>query len=657
MYSEETKSSTLAKFFAIYDYVFVDTCSLMEDSFPSFMDTLAASKEYWKDGFKIIVLGECVQELKKHVRGKDSQEARIEAKRALKIIRHDRWHGKTLAITKSNSNYGFADNAIFSTVSSLRIQKKILIITQDKTLATDLRKLNNLDSQRGRYVEVFRLNADGDLEENPGELFQSRNSEGRYVAKANIEPIPEKHSFFHHDNHAVTKIAVAEESDTNALLPTGSPIFEQDRHLSANLANPNYPLDKKIVDIDKQLGDLNALTSDARNHLSLAYTLEQLASEKAKLSIQTIKTPNVLPTSLHKEAPAGTKPPMLSQTTPPEKAKIEERPQPSAVPVAKGWFEYGKTVQEGLTKCGVHHNWIFRDPSVPYFAAVHGPYDITGLDLDQVALQVQNLKPGESKDVSFKGLVAHIEKTTLDYKCFLETVNAVSSKIVKNEVKPQDTKPVAKEAKVELPKGNAKPVLKAVVKKARTARTEKTAASKKETKMISTPKPVEQAKTNSVSAKLLTSNGGLAATPSGATLIVGVPSDQDKKAFIERRSRREDNPEVSIVKKVGTPMPVSKKVAMAKQAPVRKAQKQVQHTSKILPDKAPHSPEYEVALKEDNDLNAKLNNPTYPKESAIKALQAQKGRISKLKPDEAKGLHYNPKAIEAKLKELSGKKS
>src|SRR5574344_2350649 len=129
MYSEENKSSTLAKFLSIYDYVFVDTCSLMEDGFPSFMDTLSASKEYWKEGLRVIVPGECVAELKKHSRSKDNQEARIEAKRALKILHHDKWVHKILEVTKSNTNYGFADNAIYTAVSSLRIQNKVLIIT------------------------------------------------------------------------------------------------------------------------------------------------------------------------------------------------------------------------------------------------------------------------------------------------------------------------------------------------------------------------------------------------------------------------------------------------------------------------------------------------------------------------------------------------
>ena len=56
MYSEETKPSNLAKLLNNFDKVFMDTCSLMEDSFPQFMDCLVKSHEYWKDGLKVIVL-------------------------------------------------------------------------------------------------------------------------------------------------------------------------------------------------------------------------------------------------------------------------------------------------------------------------------------------------------------------------------------------------------------------------------------------------------------------------------------------------------------------------------------------------------------------------------------------------------------------------
>ena len=131
MYSEETKPSNLAKLLNNFDKVFMDTCSLMEDSFPQFMDCLVKSHEYWKDGF--------------------------------------------------------ADRAIFAKVTDLRIAEKILIITQDKKLTNDIRGLNGLESQKGRNIHVYRISRNGDLEINYGEKPQERAP-----ARINKTPIKTK---------------------------------------------------------------------------------------------------------------------------------------------------------------------------------------------------------------------------------------------------------------------------------------------------------------------------------------------------------------------------------------------------------------------------------------------------------------------------------
>ena len=47
MYIKEKYSSALAKIITNFDQVYLDTCSLMEESFPEFMDYLDGSREYW----------------------------------------------------------------------------------------------------------------------------------------------------------------------------------------------------------------------------------------------------------------------------------------------------------------------------------------------------------------------------------------------------------------------------------------------------------------------------------------------------------------------------------------------------------------------------------------------------------------------------------
>ncbi len=657
MYSEETKSSHLAKFFSIYDYVFVDTCSLMEDSFPLFMDTLEASKEYWKDGFEVIVLGECMQELKKHARNKENQEARIEAKRALKILRHDRWHGRTLTITKSHSNYGFADNAIYSNVSSLRIQKKVLIITQDKTLATDLRKLNSLDSQRGRYVEIYRLNANGELEENLGETYpSSRSTSGRPLA-SQPHSTPDKRPIFHRDASSpsvktpVEAPIIKTSATASSVVPDlESRIKSQDEHLAADLSNPTYPKEKKLSSLDRQINDLNTLPSESRDRLSLAYTLDQLISEKVKLSVADGKPLVVAPV---KEAAIAAKPAGAGTIVSSVVAEVKTEAKPLAAPAAvhRGWFEYGRSIQDALVKAGAHNNWVFRDATIPY-NPIYGPYDITNLDLEAVALKAQDLKAGETRDLDLKTLKAHIEKTDRDYKVSVEeaakasplpetekTFSAPKATPVPLAAEPAKTMPAPKGSQPRHPRSPRASV----------------SAAPGATQVVPIASGV----------KPVASADGLAATPTGATLIVGIPTDKGKKAFMERRSHREDNPTVSIAQKNGKPATVKAQTTRAEPAkavtPIAKAQVPHGEPAKVAPPIAKvtrpvtHSSEYDLTIKEDQDLNAKLNNPNYPKDSAIKDVAAQIERLRHLKPAEARNLHFPLRTLETKLKDLKAK--
>lgn len=195
MYKEEAQSSKLAKFLSIYDLAFVDTSFLMEDSFPEFMDTLTNSKEYWKDDFKVIVLGECVAELKKHAKNKKEHLKAIAAKRAIKILRHNFWHGKAITKMKAQHSDGFGDRAILAKVADLRVEQKILILTQDKSLARDVLKNNLSESVHGRYVGVYRLQRDATLAENTGEqpIHQRSNENPKVSPKPNTDRVTENH--------------------------------------------------------------------------------------------------------------------------------------------------------------------------------------------------------------------------------------------------------------------------------------------------------------------------------------------------------------------------------------------------------------------------------------------------------------------------------
>ena len=326
MYNEELKSSKLAQFLNDYDYVFVDTCSLMEDSFPLFMDYLSKSKEYWKEDLQVIVLGECVEELKKHAKEKE-KDRKIAALRALKIIRHDKWHKKAFTITKAEGS-SFADNAIFTKVSGLRIHNKILVITQDKTLTTDLLKLNRLDSQKGRYLSVYRLTPHSELEKNPGE-----NGEKTFNKK--------------HEASSFQK--VEKDNKTVALNKAQRVIIEEDNKLAKNLSNPNYKTKNKIKDINNQLSKLNKLDANSLSALNLRFSKEDLLKKKEEL----------LPSK--------------------KREKKENKKETSSVIVTTG-----ASPSEALKRLALNYHSIVRDSSVSYVGAVHGNLDLTSDDLKKV---------------------------------------------------------------------------------------------------------------------------------------------------------------------------------------------------------------------------------------------------------------------------------
>ena len=335
MYNEELKSSKLAQFLNDYDYVFVDTCSLMEDSFPLFMDYLSKSKEYWKEDLQVIVLGECVEELKKHAKEKE-KDRKIAALRALKIVRHDKWHKKAFTITKAEGS-SFADNAIFTKVSGLRIHNKILVITQDKTLTTDLLKLNRLDSQKGRYLSVYRLTPHSELEKNPGE-----NGEKTFNKK--------------HEASSFQK--VEKDNKTVALNKAQKVIIEEDNKLAKNLSNPNYKTKNKIKDIDNQLSKLNKLDANSLSALNLRFSKEDLLKKKEEL----------LPSK--------------------KGEKKENKKETSSVIVTTG-----ASPSEALKRLALNYHSIVRDSSVSYVGAVHGNLDLTSDDLkkvDQLAVSKGN---------------------------------------------------------------------------------------------------------------------------------------------------------------------------------------------------------------------------------------------------------------------------
>ncbi|MDY5440784.1 MAG: hypothetical protein SPG64_00980 [Candidatus Enteromonas sp.] len=227
MYTNENKAVELAKFLLDFDYVIIDTCSLMESSFPVWMDRLVLAREYLS-GTKcnIYVHQESIGELQKLARDKREFDRYASTKRALKIIRHAKWQ-KLLKILKKQkkSEKNFADNAIYVKVSLDRLNQKILVITQDKKLASDLISLNRLMSQKGRPVQVYRFAKDtGELVINRGETTFSEKPKTESTASSENGKSAQKKGGTGKDPVKMPKLAevVPEKKPDVAATPTPS---------------------------------------------------------------------------------------------------------------------------------------------------------------------------------------------------------------------------------------------------------------------------------------------------------------------------------------------------------------------------------------------------------------------------------------------------
>jgi rRNA-processing protein FCF1 len=606
----------------------------MDEGFAPFMDVLRASHEYWKSGLEVIVLGECVNELKKHSKRKDNQEARIEATRALKILRHDKWHGRILEIEKTNSKNNFADNAIYSLASQERIHNRILVITQDKSLAADCRSLNKLDSQKGRYLEVERIKTNGELEINNGEPGYYHNRENAEKNNSRNYSFKERRPLFGRKNRNEVKLEV---NSSNVDHPD---IIEGDKRICANLNNPNYPTSKKLSDINTQLSALGALKSEEKDKLSLAYTEAQLKAEKAKIELNnkpnvTALTPKVEVFDTKKDYQPKVEPVHLQK---PVATKAVNTPKPIVShDTNRGWHEFGRTIAEAAQKDALHYGVMFRDESIPYIAQIHGPVDVTLQELERVSSSTVLSKVGESKEIKIGSISMIAEKTAKDYKV---TLILAPSKPVTSEPKKVEVKetPVVSKPIVTKPVTAPKEVAKPAIKEAKPKR-------KKVNKVEAKPAPV---KVDPLSNKdKVTTPDSSTAVPLGATLIVGIPSDVNKRSYIERKSRREDNATLHAVSKDGKKAS-EPKITHSKKVTNKK--KDEGATKKAKP--AQPSRQFQIALEAEKKLNANINNSNYPVANKIKDLEAQGEFIKGLKDDELKKLKYNSKLIASKLAEL-----
>ncbi|MGN1076219.1 MAG: hypothetical protein ACI4QP_04575, partial [Candidatus Enteromonas sp.] len=392
MYSDENKARLLAKQLNYFDYAIVDTSSLMEDSFPIWMDSLLNAQTYLDDSpVEIYIPDECIEELKNHCTDKKNFDKSSSAKRALKIIRHAK-RKKVLSLLKTYGNdteHHFADKAIYVKVSADRLNQRILVVTQDKKLASDLRGLNDLMSQHGNRVQVYRLDHDGSLVPNRGEIIPE---EHRNKPAERSAPRPNNSRG---DNTPVNKVAPKPQNQEDAAIKA---IEKMDAHLGSNLKNRQYPTERKIQDVTEQLKNLKNLKDEKKTKLRLLVPEKQLRQELANLQSA------VIPAKKETEKPA------------------KQEPAADAILALKKKMRFGSgnslqsAIQEAASWCG---GILFRYPTIPYQAQFHGPLDLTENDLNEIAKRLEDKMDGRATvSTDCKGLTVLAEPYGIGFKAW-----------------------------------------------------------------------------------------------------------------------------------------------------------------------------------------------------------------------------------------------
>ena len=639
-YSDENKASSLAKLLSGYDLVMLDTCSLMEDCFPEWLDILNEAKDYLEPGFTLVVPKACVSELTKHTFSRDV-DRKITAKRALKILKKAK-HERLLSIDKKNYNQNFADNAIYAQASADRITLKILVITQDKKLATDLRNLNKLNSQRGKNVSVYKVVPGGKLEYNQGETFQKSTftPTKRVFAPKSTKPMAGNGQ---------------KPAPNGGELSVEAKAQQKDRQLNANLKNPNYSVSAKIADIEAQLELLKKIPEGKLSSLHLLQ-----GSKKLQDSLSLLKGKG--------EAPKKAEPVLKEVAAPEKKEPAPIKIEPKAKEAAgksetpkKLWYGAGRTLPFALNMVAEHYGLMFRDPSISYVPLVHGKLDLTSLDEERILAKLNDgLSASPKTEFPYSSFRVGGEKGNGEFKVYLdlEPASFAPKPIPAEPAKKTSVSEVkAKEERKPEPKQGKKKVAKEVKKPA-------------ENKDASSP-AVEAVPNSS------------AAVPAGVNLVIGIPSDERKRGYIERSARREANkgdtkaqgkakeakkphetkpetlskpassikakakaePKKPELKKEAKKASKAKSDAKKPNAVPAKEKKETKPSSKKAEPKKKILTGLDAALKSEKSLQANIHNPNYPLESKKKDLQSQIALVKKLSKEEKAKLSLNEQAL------------
>ena len=147
-----TPETYLEQFVSGETRIFIDTCAMLEESFPLFVEHVIPLLE--KHNNRIIVPLAVNKELIHHLENPNRPELRAPAIRALSIL--DRYKDTFFRIL-GNETDSFPDNLFLHLYIQFRQNFRMLFITQDKGLAVDILNNNDCNSVRAKAAVVKRI--------------------------------------------------------------------------------------------------------------------------------------------------------------------------------------------------------------------------------------------------------------------------------------------------------------------------------------------------------------------------------------------------------------------------------------------------------------------------------------------------------------------
>lgn len=130
--------------------VFVDTCTLMHPKFEKFLAKVVPVLSFY--GYKLVVPWSCIEELNKH---KSNPKLKSKAEKALKELESIYQY---VDIRGNEADGTHADNVFLRVFTQLRTKYRLVLISEDWNLKSDILKLNSSKSVKGHHIYVYGVN-------------------------------------------------------------------------------------------------------------------------------------------------------------------------------------------------------------------------------------------------------------------------------------------------------------------------------------------------------------------------------------------------------------------------------------------------------------------------------------------------------------------